>query len=136
MDKNTFIKFALLILFCFLITLELYSVKNTNTLYSYLINLLFYLTLPFIFYQSLISNKVNYSIIIIFILVIDLVSFRSENQLSYLSSISTDILVFINMYLLYYVHSNFNNKEGYSLKNNIISTLRDLDISKLIFFKL
>lgn len=136
MSKKTLINYFLIFLFCILITLELLSIKNKSTLFSYLINLLFYLAIPYKFYQTLIYNKINYSIIIFFILVIDLVSLNTKNEYSYLFSISSDILVFINIYLLYYVFSNFKAEEKYSLKNDIIYVLEDLNITKLMYFKI
>ncbi len=136
MRKKTFINYFFIILFCILITFELLVIKNKNTLFSYLINLLFYFAIPYKFYQTLIYNKINYSIIILFILVIDLVSFNTKNEFSYLFSISSDILVFINIYLLYYVFSNIKTEEKYCLKNDITNVLEDLNITKLMYFKI
>ena len=136
MNKKILINCFLISLFCILLILELFFIINKNTLFSYLINLLFYLTIPYKFYQTLIYNKINYSIIIIFILIIDLVSSNTKNEFSYLFSISSDILFLIDIYLIYYLFFNFKIEEDYSSKNDILLGLEDLKITKLMYFRI
>ena len=136
MGKNNFAKCSIIILILSLLILDQYYSKNINASFEYIRNLMFYFAMTYIFFLKVFNNMINFAIIIIFIVVIILISHQTAFKETTLDSISSDILLPLIIYLWTNILIDFENKNVLNLKREIISAIKNSNLSKLMYFKL
>ena len=127
-----FIKFIISILF--LISVALYNWEHG------LITLLFYLYIPWLIWRTLIVNKINYSILVLFFIIINinLRLFNTKDVTTFLYSLSSDLNALLECYLLYFISSGLKDKDEYKviIRDEIYNLFRDSKFTQLFFCKL